>query len=209
MTTKLLVYNGALRALGQPRLAALTDSIKARYCLDAAYDEAVEYCLEQGFWNFAMRTVQLDTTPSVETEFGYQYLFDRPNDWVRTAALSADEYGSVPLLNYEDRTDYWLADVTPIYLWYVSNDDNYGLDLGRWPQTFTRYVQHHLAYECCVDITGSETKKAGLAEDVKIARRDALAKDALNGPVMKFLPQGRLVSSRGSNRNREGRFRAG
>lgn len=209
MATKLGIYNGALRKLGEPRLSALTDDVKGRHVLDAAWSEILEHCLEQGLWNFATRSVQLENTPSLATEFGYTYVFDKPDDWVRTAAVSLDEFGAIPLLRYEDRTDYWLCDHTLIYVWYISNDDNFGLDLGRWPETFAQYVQYMLAYEICEDVTGSETKKDRLERRMDRARRDAKNKDASNEAVTRFPPTGSLLASRGASGNREGRYRAG
>ncbi len=209
MASKLGLYNTALLHLDQEPLAALTDEGKGRRALDAVYDDIVEWCLEQGFWNFAMRLVKMEASPSLDTDFGYRFVFEKPDDWVRTAALSTDEYRSHPLLQYEDRTDFWLADVDPLYLWYVSNDTDYGLDLGRWPQTFTTFVEYALANKICGSVTGSQSRREDLYKLMIRSKRDAANKDAMNEPVTKFPPTGRLVASRGYGRNREGRYEAG
>lgn len=209
MASKLGIYNAVLGHLGQEPLATLTDEGTARRKLDAAYTDIVEWCLEQGFWNFAMRLVQMDASPSLTTDFGYTYVYEKPDDWVRTAALTTDEYRKCPLLEYEDRTDFWLADVEPVYLWYVSNDEDYGLDLGRWPQTFATFVEYALANKTCKGITGSSEGTDNLYKLMIRAKRDASNKDAMNEPVTKFPPTGRLVASRGTSGGREGRYRAG
>ncbi|ESZ07177.1 MULTISPECIES: phage connector family protein [unclassified Mesorhizobium] len=199
MTDQLSLYNGALIKLGQPRLAALTDEGKARRALDAEYAKTVKGCLEAAFWNFAMRFVQLEATPSVETNFGYQYAFDKPDDWLRTAGVTSDDFGKVPLLDYDDRTSRILAGQSIIYLRYVSNDEDYGLDLGLWPQTFVDYVETCLAWATCEEVTGSAERKDRLEKARDKAKYKASNTDAMNEAVTRYPPPGRLVQSRGSS----------
>lgn len=196
MADQLSLYNGALIKLGQPRLATLTDECKARRALDFAYAKTVKACLEAGLWNFAMRFASATESPSVETTLGYQYVFDKPDDWLRTAAITVDAHGRVPLLEYDDRTDYWLADMETIFVRYVSIDEDYGLDLGRWPESFVDYVETSLAVATCEEITGSNTKLEKLEKDREKAWKKASNRDVMNEPVTKFPPVGRLVRSR-------------
>ncbi|MBZ9981333.1 hypothetical protein LB521_09195 [Mesorhizobium sp. BR-1-1-8] len=199
MTDQLSLYNGALIKLGQPRLSALTDEGKARRALDAEYAKTVKACLEAAFWNFAMRFVQLETTTSEGTNWGYQYVFDKPDDWIRTAGMTIDPYGKVPLLDYDDRTSYVLADISVIYLRYVSNDQDYGMDLGLWPQTFVDFVETSLAWTVCEEVTGSADRKDRLEKARSIAKYKASNTDAMNEAVTRYPPAGRLVQSRGSS----------
>ncbi|PAP94525.1 hypothetical protein [Mesorhizobium wenxiniae] len=203
MTDQLSLYNGALIKLGQPRLAALTDEGKARRALDAEYAKTVKGCLEAAFWNFGMRFVQLENTPSEASSFGYQYVFDKPDDWLRTAGVTSDPYGNVPLLTYDDRTSRILADISIIYLRYVSNDEDFGMDLGLWPQTFVDYVETSLAWTVCEEITGSVDRKDRLEKARDKAKYKASNTDAMNEAVTRYPPAGRLVQSRGwSSRRR-------
>ncbi|QND67640.1 hypothetical protein HB777_29360 [Mesorhizobium loti] len=199
MTDQLSLYNGALIKLGQPRLAALTDEGKARRALDAEYAKTVKACLEAAFWNFAMRFVQLEATPSVGTSFGYQYVFDKPDDWIRTAGVTSDPYGKVPLLDYDDRASRVLADMSVIYFRYISNDQDYGMDLGLWPQTFVDYVETCLAFATCEEVTGSAERKDRLDKARDKAKYKASNTDAMNEAVTRYPPPGRLVQSRGSS----------
>ncbi|RWF78988.1 MAG: hypothetical protein EOS26_03205 [Mesorhizobium sp.] len=198
MTDQLSLYNGALIKLGQPRLAALTDEGKGRRALDAEYAKTVKACLEAAFWNFAMRFVQLEATPSEGSNFGYQYVFDKPDDWLRTAGVTTDAYGKVPLLEYDDRANTVVADLSTIYFRYVSNDEDYGMDLGLWPQTFVDYVETCLAWTVCEEITGSVERKERLDKARDKAKYKASNTDAMNEAVTRYLPPGRLVQSRGS-----------
>ncbi len=195
-TTRLQLYNGALRELGETRLASLTENREPRRALDDFYDQAVNYCLEAGQWNFALRSVEFTANEDIEAEFGYTYTFDKPSDWIRTAALTSDEHGRLTLLQYQDESQYWFADINPIYVRYVSNDESFGLDLGAWPSRFTRFVELYLAYLACERLTQNATKRRELAADLKAAKKEALNSDAMNDAGPRFSPPGRVVRSR-------------
>src|SRR5574343_760692 len=127
MATKISLYNNALLLLGERTLASLTESREVRRLLDKVWARpVVRECLEAGLWRFAMRTVELTYSPSVEPPFGYRYAFDRPSDLVRTAAVCQDEYLREPLLQYQIEGEYWYAELDTIYVRYVSDDDAYG-----------------------------------------------------------------------------------
>src|SRR3546814_6155120 len=108
--TQLSLYNGALRLCGEAKLANLTEDREPRYVLDDVWDDgALRHCLQQGLWNFAMRTVEAEYSPSVEPSFGFRRAFDKPTDWVRTAAMASDEYFRCPLtsLGARDGGGFW------------------------------------------------------------------------------------------------------
>ena len=202
MTTKILVYNQALRLMGERRLTSVTEARDARYHLDDAYSEGLGYCLEQGFWNFAMRAAQLDASAVVEPSFGYEHAFTKPSDWVRTYALSSSENLTPPLLNYNDEAGYWYSNVDPIFIKYVSNDSSYGADLALWPETYALYVSCRLAVMTAPSICkASESKMDELLTREKRARVDARSKDAMNEPPS-FPPQGSWAQARGGGRSR-------
>lgn len=197
MAAKLAVYNDALSQLGERKLASLSEARPPRYYLDDHWDEGLRYCLEQGLWNFALRTVQLDSSASIGPEFGFTYAFEKPDDWIRTAQMSAGERLDPPLLQVSEEGGYWYADIDPLYVQYVSDSVSYGLDLSRWPSTFTTYVATYLARKIASNLTGSEEKIDRLVKMEKRARMDARAKDALNQPIG-FAPTGTWARSRGS-----------
>lgn len=195
MTSKLALYNGALRAVGQRRLATLTEVQESRYVLDDVYSEALNYMLEQGAWNFAIRSIEKQPEASITPTFGFANAFEKPSDWVRTCALSANEYFNPPLVEYLDERGYWWADTTPLYVRYVSNSTDYGLNLAAWPSTFTRYAELYLAFLICPTIQNSDTTTADAEKRMKRALTDARSKDAMNDPVA-FPPQGSWTRSR-------------
>jgi hypothetical protein len=196
MATKLGIYNEALRLIGERSLSSVSENREPRRVLDEVYDQALDYCLEQGYFNFAMRSAELSASLTVEPAFGYTYAFEKPSDWIRTAALSAGDTFATPLREYNDETGYFLAHVDPLYVRYVSNDGDYGLDLTRWPETFTKYVATHIAAEICERLTQNASKHEELRRLEKRRLVDARSKDAMNDPVGR-LPTGSWVNSRG------------
>lgn len=198
MANKLEIYNAALRELGQVKLSSLTENVKSRRVLDDAYDAVVADCLAAGSWNFAMETIKADYDTGVTPNFGFQRVFGKPSDWVRTHALSADEFLEFPLLHYYDDVNYWSADVTPIYVRYVSNDTGLGLELTRWPRSFTRYVELELAERVCIELTENENRREEIARKRDKARTTALNHDAMNEPNPKFPPPSSWTLARSS-----------
>lgn len=196
MASKLALYSAALRHIGERKLASLSENREPRRVLDDCYDQVVAECLEAGQWNFAMRTVQVDSSASLTPAFGYAYGFDKPEDWVRTAGISSSELFHPTLLRFLDETDYWMADVDPIFVRFVSNDTEFGMDLGRWPPGFTRFVELSLAAAICERLTQNASKGEILRRDAKIAERKAKSTDAMNGATPRFMPRGTWVLSR-------------
>jgi len=194
--TQLSLYNKALRHLGERRLASLSEDREPRRLLDDEYSDALNYCLGQGFWNFAMRTISIDYDTGIEPPFGLQYAFAKPSDWLRTYQIASDEMFSCPLTHWTDESQYWYANVQTMYVGYISNGDTYGLDLSQWPDTFVEYVAIYLARKIAPSLTSiSEDKLEALEKREKRYRIDARAKDAMNEPV-KYPPTGTWVRSR-------------
>ena len=196
MASKLAVYNDALRILGERRLTSLTEARDHRYHLDDEYAVALDYCLEQGFWNFAMRSVSMTASASITVAFGYQHAFEKPTDWLRTYQMSNNE-NFAPLLNdFKDEGGVWYADATPLYLRYVSNDTSYGGNLALWSPSFAYYVAARLALKCCPTICSGSAEKLETARNTEtLARRDARSKDAMNEPPVRA-PSGSWARAR-------------
>lgn len=197
MASKLNLFNAALREIGETKLASLVEARGPRYALDDVYDDALLYCLEQGQWNFAMRTVEIESAPAIDPTFGFTYAFEKPDDWIRTCGLSASDTMNIPLERYEDEGAYWYADVDPIYVRYVSSDSDYGLDLTLWPATFQRYVELYLASRIAKPTADNESVLERIQKDMKKALIDARSKDAMNEAV-RFAPPGSWVQARGN-----------
>lgn len=203
MATKLGLFNGALLELGHAALSDTGEAVEAGRLLVERYSQTVSECLASGSWNFAMETIQADYDTGVTPNFGFSKVFAKPSDWLRTYAVSADENFSVPLLQYYDDANFWSADVSPIYVRYVSNDTGLGFELNRWTPAFTRFVELSLAERVGYRITQSDSKMEAVEDRARAARKFAIGQDTMNEPQPKFAPPGSWTTARGGATNRD------
>ena len=201
-TDKLKIYNGALLLCEERSIASLTVNESARRYLDEVWDDGgIQFCLEQGQWRFAMRSSKFTYDTGITPSFGYQRAFAKPDDWVNTSALCSDEYFNEPHLNYTDEAGYWYSDLDEIYVKYVSNHDNWGMNFAAWPFSFTEYVKAYFASRIVGRLAQKDTIKAGLLAKGGIrdtALDTALNRDAMAEPT-KFPPRGSWVRARQNN----------
>ncbi len=203
MATQLKLYQGA-HLLLRELATGITVADDSRFVntLNLIYDDAVAYMLEQGMWNFATRTVGLDADEDVEPEFGFTFAMPKPDDYAgRMIAIATDERFHCALQDYHEEGGlggYFFSNVDPLYLRYISNAVEYGLNLGDWPLTFVRAVEYELAFRVAPHLTTmGEEALDQLEKRRNKALRDARSKDALNQGAM-YPPAGRLTTSRGS-----------
>ena len=196
MATRLQLYKRALRILKERRISSLSEKQESRYLLDEVWDEGgVRACLSNGHWNFAMRTIQIEYTSSLEPDFGFTRAFVKPSDWVRTSALCGDEFFLNPLQGYADEASYWFADLDTLYVKYVSDDSSYGNDLSLWTEGFFDYAAHYFAAEIQGSLTSSESKEINLDQRLKKALANAKSEDGQNEPS-RPTPQGSWSKAR-------------
>lgn len=192
---KLYLFNRALTHLGSRNITSLTEARESQRVLSAIWDAAfVDFVLEAGQWKFAMRTMALTYSPSVEPAFGYKRAFDKPTDLKRLSAFSTDAWFREPFLYYMDTKFYWFAEPDTIYVRYVSNDPAYGGDYAGWTATFQEYVALILAKRAAPRIK-NETTVATLEALGEKALAEAQALDAMADPT-KRTPQGRWGHAR-------------
>ena len=195
MASVLGIYQEALEHLGERELASIAEDRPSRRALDSAYDRTVLFCLEQGFWNWAMRSVELEYEPAIEPAFGFSRAFTKPDDWLRTFVVSENDTHEPPIHSFLDENGYWMADTDTLYVRYVSNSADYGLSLTLWPSSFTAYVALALARRACRRISNSSDMYETLFKLEARAKVDAMSKDAINqGPQR--MPSGTWVQSR-------------
>lgn len=201
-TIKLAIYNEALTDfLGERPLSSLSEARSPRRVLDAIWNAgAMDYCLEKGNWNFAMRSVRATYSPSADLGFGFSYAFDKPTDWLRTAALCTDEFFENTLMRYRDEAGFWYCDLDTIYVKFVSKGDDYGYNLSLWTQAFRKYVASYLAHKGCKRISGASATDMEEAERImKKALYGAKSHDAA-GEAAVFPQTGSWVNSRMNGR---------
>jgi len=204
MTDKLSLYNDALLLVGERFLASLTEEREPRRLLDQVWNSGgVKYCLEQGQWFFAMRTILIDYDPSIQPSYGYERAFLKPTDWVNTSSISSDEFFRTPLTQYVDEAGFWYASLDSLYVRYVSNDVNYGMNYSLWPDSFREFVAAHLASRIVIKLSNSEAERNNIH-----ALRKELLKNAKSRCAMaestKFPAQGNWTKSRMRGGGRRG-----
>lgn len=195
--SKLTIYNGALRILGERKLSSLSEGREPRRLLDDVWDnEGISTCLELGQWNFAIRSAQFDYDPSYSSPFGYQRQFAKPDDFVRTAGVCSDEYFRSPVVHYRDEAGFWFADHDTLFIRYVSDDEDYGLNYELWPHNFTRMVEAWFAVQ--IKQIASDSVQEAAERAFSDWQRKAKMTDALESPAQ-FKPYGSWVRARMSS----------
>ncbi len=196
MTSKLTIYNGALEILGERALSSLSENREPRRRLDGIWDRGgVNTCLQFSQWNFAINSAQFDYDTNITPTFGYRYVFGKPSDFVRTAGVCTDEYFRCPLIHYMDDNGYWRADHQVLYIRYVSNHVNYGLDYAKWPFNFTRMVEAWFATQ--ISSIASDEKVAKAQKEFDTMLMKSKATDSME-TATKFPPRGSWTRARAS-----------
>lgn len=196
MADRLNIYNSALLLCKERFLASLTEEREPRRLLDQVWnDGGVNQCLEEGQWFFAMRGIEIDPDPSIKPNFGYRNAFAKPIDWVATSGLCQDEFFRTPLNHYFDETGFWYADLTQLYVRYVSNDPTYGANLSAWPETFNDFVSAHFASKVIGKLSNDTALIKYVDDQRKLSLKIAKSKAAMAEPT-KFEPQGNWSKSR-------------
>lgn len=200
--TKLGIYNDACRAIGDIRLATLTDDVEARYALDDAWDDAVEFVFTEGLWNFAIKTVKISYNSGLTPIPGFSFAFDKPNGWMRTITISTTSLFDIEA-NYRDEGGKLYANFEDLYIRYLSSALANDSGIASWPPAFARTVAAYLAMECAERISGSAEKKAQLSDVYKDTLQSAKNKDALDQPKIYPRPGSWLRGMRGSVQTRD------
>lgn len=202
MADRLSIYRGALTLLGGANISSLSEDIPAKRALDAAWTNSVAYMLEQGMWNFAIRTIELPYSEDVEPLFGFRHAFSKPDDWLRTVSIAETADFWEGLRRYEDETQYWHADQETIFVRYVSNDEAYGWNVGAWRQTFSKALEAYLAFESALPVASDRGNRSDVFTLFKQRLSDAKSKDAVDERV-RMKPPGRWTRSRLGNGPRD------
>ena len=155
---RLSIYNGALVSfLGQRPLEALDEDLPNRHDLDQVWNTGgIKACLENGLWNFATRSSELNYEPGMTQDFGYTYAFEKPSDYCTLVMISSEGRFNEAYRHYRDEAGHWWADLPIIYVSYVSDDEDYGLDFSLWPANFTRYVEGYFAWRIAKRVAGAD-----------------------------------------------------
>ena len=196
MPDKLDIFNRVLVKLGQRPLLSLTDQRPEQRAIDRVYDGAVQRMIEGALWKFASRSDELQQSDTAVSQWGYEFVYEIPTDFVRIIRICDNNRFRPTLIDFLLENGYIFCDCTPLYLQYVSNDPNHGYNVGLWPASFTDALVDELAYRVAPYLQGAGVQKIEQLE--KEAKRTfylAKGRDAVNQPEG-WPPAGRLVRSR-------------
>ena len=197
MTDRLSMYNGALRAVGERKLRDLNETYEPRYLLDDVWsNDMFDRVLQRGQWDFATRSTKLEFDPGINPDYGYQYAFAKPDDFVRTTMVCEDEYYTAPMLRYTHEAGFWFCDLEVIYIKYVSNDSQFGGDMSNWPPNFTAWVETWMGKQILPNLSQAKIDKEDIAKEEKLLLKQAKNTDAQEKPA-KFPPSSSWTLSRG------------
>lgn len=141
-TTKLIVYNEALRELGAHPLANIV-SVNTRLTeLDGAFEHAVEYLLSRVDWNFAKR--RASRTGVSDTSFPpFTYRYTRPSDYLRKVWFKLSAADEFQIDHTESGAVLYGFEESALLEYMSDHADNY--DPANWPPQFTRCMSIYLA----------------------------------------------------------------
>lgn len=180
MADKLAVWKQALLHIGKATISTLTDDVEAVNVFGNAWTGVVEEAFNSGDWNFAKASAQLSESSTGTAAAGWAYVFDYPDDYLRTIAVSPYAGFASPFYDYVDEGGFLSANTPLIYLRYISDAKTADDKVGTWPTMFWRYVALLLAYEACEKLTNGATKQADLEKRLAKALTKAKSIDARN-----------------------------
>jgi hypothetical protein len=141
-TTKLIVYNDALRELGSHPLANLTSTNTRLTELEGAFPHAVEYVLSKVDWNFARRRETLGGV--ADTSYTpYTYRYARPTDYLRKVWFKTTASDTFQIDHAESGAVIYAFESTGLLEYISDHADNY--DPANWGPMFTRAMVLYLA----------------------------------------------------------------
>lgn len=171
-TTKLIVYNEALRELAVSPLVNLVTVNTRLTELNGAFDHAVEYVLARMDWNFARRRATL-TGVSDSSYPPYTYRYARPSDylrkvWVKTAASDPHQ------IDHAEAGANLFGFLSSALIEYIS-DSSEQYDPANWPPHFTRCISLYLALLTGPKLAGSDERTSGIYSRLERALSEAEA----------------------------------
>ena len=181
--SSVLICNSALGMIGAQSIASLDEKTdRARLC-KTLYDQTRRSLLRMHPWNCAIKRTELAAS-AVAPAFGFAYAFPLPADFLRVIEISERDY------KIEGREV--LADVEPIRLIYVFDNDNE----QTWDGLLTEAMSIYMASKLAKPLTGSATEADAMDAALKGLLKQARAIDGQEEPSMQVDPEFALIRAR-------------
>jgi len=199
MASAVDIANSALTKLGESRIMALTDNVKAAREVNAIYTLRRDALLRAYNWNFAMKRASL---PALATapDWGYAYAYQLPSDCLRVTQVN--DYFTIPgfgdFIGGPDDQPYKVEGQTivtdfgaPLKVRYIRRVDN----AGEFDVLFNEVLAYDIAYEICYAITQPNSKQQELRDGKKNALLMAVRANAIELPP-ESIPDDSWVATR-------------
>ena len=185
MASDIQIANRGLTKLGASRIISFSDDNKQARAIASCFEDLRDDELRAHRWQFALKRTTLAAL-SAAPGFGYQYQYPLPSDCLRVDMID-DRFPAAVMDNYIDAESLdWtiegnmiLTDIgAPLKLRYVSRVT----DATLMDVNFREALSSRIAMEICEDLTQSDTKKQGAANDYKRAITQAIRVGSIEKP---------------------------
>lgn len=167
--SEVFICNLALQKLGAARVVSLTEDSRNARSAAASYVQTRDLVLESQPWRFALSRAVLANDPTAPL-FDYAYAYRKPTDFMRLV-FSPDD-----TTDWSLEGDFILSNFgPPINVPYIKRI----VDTAKFPSLFTEAVACKLAWQCCEEITQSNTKKADIKAEYEEAISEARRTNAI------------------------------
>lgn len=180
--SEVLICNRALQLLGDDPIIALTDNSKRARAMNLAYAPVRDAELRRRRWKFSIARAQLPANATAPLS-DYANAFPLPTDWLRL--IGGADLGSYPDLADFSATRNALYSLegrqvltnlpAPLSIRYIRQVT----DTSMFDAAFAEALCARLAYECCEQITQSDSKQQLAMARYKQAISEALRANAL------------------------------
>lgn len=175
--------------LGAARISSFDDNSTEARAIKSLYDIARRALLRRCLWNFAKKRTTLSAVavPAGQTDWTFTNQFQLPPDFLRL--IQVNDYSEPLGFNLgrtEDDSPYQIEGgriltnyPAPLKIRYIADVT----DPTKYDSVFIEAFASQIAFECCETITQSNTKKAALAQEVKMWIVEAMKSNQVENPA--------------------------
>lgn len=169
MTSDVQIANRALQKLGAGRISSLSQNHPNARSMNAAFVRVRQRALREHPWNFAIKRASVAKDGS-ETLYEGLNKYRKPNDFLRLLRDDESAVAQQVRHDWQIEGDFIVsADAAPLKFRYIADIT----DPQKYDPLFDEYFATVLALETVDEITGSNTKKRALKDDLLDLRREA------------------------------------
>lgn len=186
--TEVQLVNMALHRLGVERISSLSDNNKRAVVMNDLYPLVRDELLESGFWNFAMKRVELvkDVTAP---DFGWKASYALPSDYIRmyniSSSTSKGGFGNLPEYfpvgfntdpDFVIEGDKLLTDLSKVYCIYASRET----DPDVFSAGFRKALYLKLAAEAAYSLVQDRNLSESLTNEAQLWLEEVRSRDSMN-----------------------------